>query len=86
MGKPDALPREETIEFVLSCQTESGGFGAAPGHDAHLLYTVSAVQILAMVGAFNVLDSRGKGVGGGREGVGKCESYSRCLQGISRQS
>jgi hypothetical protein len=50
------------------------------------LYTVSAVQILAMVGAFNVLDSRGKGVGGGREGVGKCESYSRCLQGISRQS
>ncbi|KAI4188289.1 MAG: hypothetical protein L6R41_002240 [Letrouitia leprolyta] len=36
---PDALPRQETINFVLSCQHTNGGFGAAPGHDAHMLYT-----------------------------------------------
>jgi hypothetical protein len=72
MGRPDGLPRDETIDFVLSCQHESGGFGAAPGHDAHLLYTVSAVQILATVDAFGELERRGKG--GGKLGVGKCTS------------
>ncbi|KAI4199798.1 MAG: hypothetical protein LQ346_002521 [Caloplaca aetnensis] len=65
---PDALPREDTIEFVLSCQHPSGGFGAAPGHDAHILYTVSAVQILVTIDALDELDKRGKG---GREEVGR---------------
>ena len=79
LGRPDALPREETIEFVLSCQTDDGGFGAAPGHDAHLLYTVSAVQVLATVDALNVLEERGKGEGGGKVAVGKCSSsYALC--------
>jgi geranylgeranyl transferase type-2 subunit beta len=75
MGRPDALPRDETIEFVLSCQHDNGGFGAAPGHDAHLLYTVSAVQILATVDALDELERRGKGGegSGGKMGVGKCE-------------
>ncbi|KAK6221106.1 Rab geranylgeranyltransferase [Pestalotiopsis sp. IQ-011] len=58
---PDALPRDETIDFVLSCQHENGGFGAAPGHDAHMLSTVSAVQILALVDGLDELDTRGKG-------------------------
>ncbi|MCJ1364264.1 hypothetical protein MMC16_003373 [Acarospora aff. strigata] len=68
LGRPDALPRGETIDFVLSCQHDNGGFGAAPGHDAHMLYTVSAVQILATIGALDELEKRGKG---GREKVGK---------------
>lgn len=67
---PDALPRAETIDFVLSCQHESGGFGAAPGHDAHMLSTVSAVQILAMVDGLDELDTRGKG----KATTGKCAS------------
>ena len=70
LGKPDALPRAETIDFVLSCQHESGGFGAAPGHDAHMLSTVSAVQILATVDAFGELETRGKG----KAQVGQCAS------------
>lgn len=70
LGHPDALPRSETIDFVLSCQHDSGGFGAAPGHDAHMLYTVSAVQILAMVDAFDELEERGRG----KAKVGECES------------
>ena len=68
LGRPNALPRAETIDFVLSCQHESGGFGAAPGHDAHMLSTVSAVQILAMIDAFDELENRGKG----KAKVGKC--------------
>jgi geranylgeranyl transferase type-2 subunit beta len=70
LGKPDALPRAETIDFVLSCQHENGGFGAAPGHDAHMLSTVSAVQILATVDAFDELETRGKG----KAQVGQCAS------------
>ncbi|KAM5434913.1 Rab geranylgeranyltransferase [Microsporum canis] len=61
LGYPDALPRDQTIEFVLSCQSEDGGFGAAPGHDAHMLYTVSAVQILVTLNAVNELDKNGRG-------------------------
>jgi geranylgeranyl transferase type-2 subunit beta len=70
LGHPDALPRAETIDFVLSCQHESGGFGAAPGHDAHMLSTVSAVQILATIDAFDELETRGRG----KAQVGKCAS------------
>ena len=44
----------------MSCQHESGGFGAAPGHDAHMLYTVSAIQILATLDAVEELDKQGK--------------------------
>ena len=83
MGRPDALPRDETIDFVLSCQHDSGGFGAAPGHDAHLLYTVSAVQILAEVDALAVLEERGKGGEGGLLGVGKCTSCLVLFQDFS---
>lgn len=71
LGRPDALPRNETIKFVLSCQHDNGGFGAAPGHDAHLLYTCSAIQILAMVDALDDLENLGKGEGGGRVAVSK---------------
>jgi len=69
LSHPEALPRDETIDFVLSCQHENGGFGAAPGHDAHMLYTVSAVQILATIDAFDELEARGKG----KKIVGKCK-------------
>ncbi|MCJ1307940.1 hypothetical protein MMC25_001588 [Agyrium rufum] len=61
LGHPEALPRKETIEFILSCQHDNGGFGAAPGHDAHMLYTVSAVQVLATVDAFDELDTPERG-------------------------
>lgn len=68
LSRPDGLPRDETIDFVLSCQHDNGGFGAAPGHDAHMLSTVSAVQILALVDGLDELDIRGKG----KATTGKC--------------
>ena len=77
LGHPEGLPRDATIDFVLSCQHESGGFGAAPGHDAHMLYTVSAVQILATIDAVEELDLRGKA---GEEQVGKCMGGLRLPQ------
>ncbi|PYI20608.1 beta subunit of rab geranylgeranyltransferase [Aspergillus violaceofuscus CBS 115571] len=67
MGSPEALPRQETIDFVLSCQRDNGGFGAAPGHDAHMLYTVSAVQLLVTLDAVDELEKRGLG---GKEKIG----------------
>ena len=60
LGHPDALPREEVIEFVISCLHDSGGFGAAPGHDEHMLYTVSAVQILATLDGWDLLEEIGR--------------------------
>lgn len=78
LGAPDALPRDETIDFVLSCQHDNGGFGAAPQHDAHMLFTVNAVQILAMVDGLDELDKRGKG----KQAVCKCNNG---LQILARQ-
>lgn len=43
---------------MFNCLQDNGGFGAAPGHDAHILYTVSAVQILVMVDGFTELEKR----------------------------
>ena len=73
LGHPKALPRDATIDFVLSCQHDSGGFGAAPGHDAHMLYTVSAIQILATIDAVSELDRRAKV---GKQKVGQCIRWS----------
>ena len=71
---PEALPRQETIDFVLSCQHDNGGFGAAPNHDAHMLSTVSAVQILVMVDGLDQLESKGKG--NGKAHVAQCKRYT----------
>ena len=76
LGHPDALPRNEILDFVCSCLHDNGGFGAAPGHDAHMLYTVSAVQILATLDAFGEFEERVKD---GRQKVGKCVSILKPL-------
>ena len=39
------LGKEEVIEFITQCQYPNGGFSASAGHDPHLLYTLSAVQV-----------------------------------------
>ena len=42
------MNREEILTFIKSCQHECGGISASIGHDLHLLYTLSAVQILTL--------------------------------------
>ncbi|KAJ2767231.1 Rab geranylgeranyltransferase [Coemansia nantahalensis] len=57
MGRGDALDRGEVVSYVLSCQNADGGFGGHAGHDSHLLYTMSAVQILVMCDALDRVDA-----------------------------
>ncbi|WFC99944.1 protein geranylgeranyltransferase type II [Malassezia yamatoensis] len=53
------LDRTELIEFVLSCyDSKNGGFGSYPEHDAHVLSTLSAIQVLALKDALHVLGDR----------------------------
>ncbi|EIM84772.1 terpenoid cyclases/Protein prenyltransferase [Stereum hirsutum FP-91666 SS1] len=57
MGAKDALDKGEMIEYVMSCwDDEAGAFGAHPGHDAHILSTLSAIQILVMQDALDRAD------------------------------
>lgn len=47
----------EIVEWVMACyHPESGGFGASIDHDEHMLYTLSAIQILAICGQLERLD------------------------------
>ena len=39
------LNQPEVLTFVQECLYPCGGFGAHPGHDPHLLYTLSAIQV-----------------------------------------
>eukprot|EP01031_Cornospumella_fuschlensis_P042928 gene42928-52455_t len=45
------------VDWILSCfDSESGGFGGNTNHDAHILYTLSAIQILALFDEMDVLN------------------------------
>lgn len=45
MGALGQMDKEEVLDFVRQCQHDCGGVGASVGHDPHLLYTLSAVQV-----------------------------------------
>jgi geranylgeranyl transferase type-2 subunit beta len=62
LGSPDALPRDEVVEYVLSCWDDSqGGFGSHPGHDAQIHVTLSGIQILFMYGQLHRLQDKREG-------------------------
>jgi len=50
------LDKEESVQFVVSCQNPDGGFAGNIGHDSHLLYTLSSIQILVMFDALDKID------------------------------
>ncbi|KAH0618494.1 hypothetical protein JD844_017756 [Phrynosoma platyrhinos] len=56
MGQLHRMNKEEILEFIKSCQHECGGISASIGHDPHLLYTLSAVQILTLYDSLQVVD------------------------------
>lgn len=61
MNKLDALPQDEVMEFVLSCfDSKVGGFAAFPGHDAHVLTTLSGLQILFIYDRMDALSEHQK--------------------------
>lgn len=45
LGRQTALDGGEIVDWVLRCQRPCGGFGGSERHDAHLLYTLSALQV-----------------------------------------
>lgn len=50
------LPKKDVTEFVLLCfDEEKGAFAAFPRHDAHVLTTLSALQILLIYDAMDML-------------------------------
>ncbi|KAK1325702.1 hypothetical protein QJS10_CPA01g02759 [Acorus calamus] len=56
LGRLDSIDQDATIDWVLQCQHESGGFAGNVEHDPHILYTLSAMQILALFDRMDVLD------------------------------
>ncbi len=57
LGRLDEMDRTRVVPWVLSCQHASGGFGGSPRNDPHLLYTTSAVQILALFDELGSIDA-----------------------------
>ncbi|KAF8383374.1 ggtb-1 [Pristionchus pacificus] len=51
LGKLSDMDGESIVSYVLSMQRENGGFAPAENHDAHLLHTLCAIQILYILGA-----------------------------------
>ncbi|PWN22298.1 putative BET2-geranylgeranyltransferase type II beta subunit [Microstroma glucosiphilum] len=59
MGRGEELKEDELVDFVMSCwDKESGGFGSFPKHDAHLLSTCSAIQILVIKDRLEAVDKK----------------------------
>ncbi|CAI8048861.1 Geranylgeranyl transferase type-2 subunit beta [Geodia barretti] len=56
MGQLHRMNKAEVVEFVKSCQDPSGGFAPTEHHDPHLLYTLSAVQVLVLYDCVEVVD------------------------------
>ncbi|KAM7273287.1 hypothetical protein ACFE04_027951 [Oxalis oulophora] len=56
LQKLDTVDQDEVISWIMQCQHHSGGFAGNIGHDPHILYTLSAVQVLALFDNLDVLD------------------------------
>lgn len=57
MNQLDRLDRTSIIDFIKRCQcATTGGFAPCEGHDPHILYTLSAVQILCIYDALSEIN------------------------------
>lgn len=70
MNQLDRLDRTSIIDFIRRCQCPvTGGFAPCEGHDPHILYTLSAIQILCIYEALNEID---------------CEAVVRYVSGLQQ--
>lgn len=46
LNKSHLLQPDEIMQFIRDCINENGGISPCIGHDPHLLYTLSAVQVI----------------------------------------
>ena len=58
MSSGDRIDKEHVVNSVLECQKPSGGFGAHKQHDEHLLFTLSAIQILASLDSLHKINPK----------------------------
>lgn len=56
MGKLEQIDKQRVLEFIGQCQSDCGGISASVEHDPHLLHTLSAIQILCIYDALDVID------------------------------
>jgi hypothetical protein len=70
VGKLDLMDRDEVVEWVLSCRHANSGFGGSERHDPHLLYTLSALQLLALYDQLHLVDA---------DATAKCEQHGVAL-------
>ena len=57
LGRLDDMDGGAILDWVLACAKADGGFGGSERHDSHLLYTLSAVQVLALYDALDRADT-----------------------------
>eukprot|EP00466_Bigelowiella_natans_P008455 jgi/Bigna1/54462/estExt_Genewise1Plus.C_350005 len=50
LGELGKMDKDSIIKFIGACKHKNGGYSGNINHDPHLLYTLSAVQILALFG------------------------------------
>lgn len=75
LGKQRMMDTALIVDWVLSCQHSNGGFGGSERHDPHLLYTLSAIQILALCKALDRIN---------KEHVVRCEPPELyCTPGVT---
>uniref|UniRef100_A0A7R9V1T0 Geranylgeranyl transferase type-2 subunit beta n=1 Tax=Chlamydomonas euryale TaxID=1486919 RepID=A0A7R9V1T0_9CHLO len=57
LGRLHEVDQAAIVKWVMSCRdADTGGFGASPRNDPHMLPTLSAVQILALFDNLDLLD------------------------------
>ncbi|XP_064395103.1 geranylgeranyl transferase type-2 subunit beta-like isoform X2 [Halichondria panicea] len=60
MDQLHRMSKDEVIRFISDCQDkESGGISPSLHHDPHLLYTLSALQILTLYDCVDTIDQEG---------------------------
>ncbi|KAI0566207.1 Rab geranylgeranyltransferase beta subunit [Gracilaria domingensis] len=58
MHKLDVLPKQPILDYVMSCyHPEVGAFAGNSDQDPHLLYTLSALQVLAIYDRLDLVDA-----------------------------
>lgn len=65
MNQLHVFDKDDVIKYTMKCYCDDGthcyyllrgGFSGHEGHDSHLLYTLSAIQILCIYDSLHVLD------------------------------
>ncbi|KAG9440541.1 hypothetical protein H6P81_020706 [Aristolochia fimbriata] len=57
LGKLEKVDQDAVVEWMMKCQHDCGGFGGSIGHDPHVLYTLSVVQVLVLFNKLDMLDA-----------------------------